>query len=88
MNTGGGTSTATCSLPTFDTTLPSGRITPDFLSTSHPHIMRASAVVYDDSLILMQKEGVGLGTETWGDQIVPWHTIDLTERQHLGDPSN
>ncbi|XP_038050876.1 uncharacterized protein LOC119724026 [Patiria miniata] len=83
MNNGGGTSTATCSLPTFDITLPTGRITPDFTSTSHPHILRASAVVYDDSIILMQQESVGFGPETWGDQIVPWNTINITERQHL-----
>ncbi|XP_033637389.1 uncharacterized protein LOC117298318 isoform X2 [Asterias rubens] len=88
MNNGGGTSTATCSLPTFDVTLPTGRITPDFTSTSHPHILRASAVVYDDSVILMQKEGVGFGPEIWGDQIVPWHTIDVTEREQLGTSIN
>ncbi|XP_033637723.1 uncharacterized protein LOC117298529 [Asterias rubens] len=88
MNNGGGTSTATCSLPTFDVTLPTGRITPDFTSTSHPHILRASAVVYDDSVILMQKEGVGFGPEIWGDQIVPWHTIDITEREQLGTSIN
>ena len=85
MNNGGGMSTATCSLPTFDVTLPTGRITPDFKSTSHPHILRASAVVYDDSVILMQKEGVGFGPEIWGDQIVPWHTIDIMERQNIGN---
>ncbi|XP_022103294.1 uncharacterized protein LOC110986022 [Acanthaster planci] len=84
MNNGGGSSTATCSLPTFDITLPTGRITPDFTSTSHPHVLRASAVVYDDSVILLQKEGVGFGPEIWGDQIVPWHTINITERQQLG----
>ncbi|XP_022102001.1 uncharacterized protein LOC110985344 [Acanthaster planci] len=88
MNNGGGTATATCSLPTFDVTLPTGRITPDFTSTSHPHILRASAVVYDDSVILMQKEGVGFGPEIWGDQIVPWHTVDFTERENVGPSVN
>ncbi|XP_038062441.1 uncharacterized protein LOC119732930 [Patiria miniata] len=88
MNNGGGTSTATCSLPTFDITLPTGRITPDFTSTSHPYILRASAVVYDDSVILMQKEGIGFGPEIWGDQIVSWNTINITERQNLGDSIN
>ena len=88
MNNGGGTSTATCSLPTFDTTLPTGRVTPDFTSTSHPHILRASAVVYDDSVILMLKEGVGFGSAIWGDQIVAWHTVDFTKRERVGTACN
>ncbi|XP_022100338.1 uncharacterized protein LOC110984441 [Acanthaster planci] len=88
MNNGGGVSMATCSLPTFDITLPTGRITPDFTSTSHPHVLRASAVVYDDSVILMQKEGVGFGSEIWGDQIVPWHSINITKRHHQEVSSN
>ncbi|XP_038050728.1 uncharacterized protein LOC119723897 [Patiria miniata] len=88
MNNGGGTATATCSLPTFDITLPTGRITPDFTSTSHPYILRAAAVVYDDSVLLMQKEGVGFGPEIWGDQIVPWNTIDLTEKDEIGTLDN
>ena len=83
VNSAGGTSTATCSLSTFDVTLPTGRITPYFKSTSHPHILRASAVVYDDSVILLQREGVGLGVGIWGDQIVPWHTVDVTAGQQL-----
>ncbi|XP_071798137.1 uncharacterized protein [Asterias amurensis] len=88
MNNGGGTSTATCSLPTFDITLPTGRVTPDFTLTSHPHILRASAVVYDDSVILMLKEGVGFGSEIWGDQIVAWHTVDFTKREYIGTTFN
>ncbi len=88
MNDDGGTSIATCSLPTFDITLPTGRITPDFISTSHPHILRASAVVYDDSVILMQKKGLGFGPAIWGDQIIPWHTIDLTKRENVKHSRN
>ncbi|XP_077996023.1 uncharacterized protein LOC144449370 [Glandiceps talaboti] len=70
-------SMATCSLPTYDITVPAGRIIPDFLSTSRPNVLRASAVVYDDSPILSQQEGVGFGLEIYGDQIISWKDVSL-----------
>ena len=46
---------STCILPTYDTTLPSGRLSPDFVTTSHPHILKASLVATDESELVEQK---------------------------------
>ncbi|CAH1268736.1 Hypp3968 [Branchiostoma lanceolatum] len=77
-NSGGGDAKVTCELPTYDVTLPAGRVTPDFLTTSHPNILRASAVAHDDSVILLKREGVGYGGKVYGDQVVPWHDVSTT----------
>ncbi|KAI8482779.1 hypothetical protein Bbelb_394410 [Branchiostoma belcheri] len=77
-NSGGGTAKITCELPTYDVTLPGGRVTPDFLSTSHPSILRASALAHDDSVILLKREGVGYGRKVYGDQVVQWHDVSTT----------
>ncbi len=79
-NNGGGTSTVTCSLPTYDVTLPAGRIDPAFRKSSHPYIIEATAVVYDDSEIISQQEAIGFGPGMWGDQIVPWTNAEKTMR--------
>ena len=68
-------STATCHIHTYDITLPRGRVTPEFTSTSNPNILRASGVAYDDSAITMQYEGVGFGTDIYGDQVIHWHEV-------------
>ncbi|XP_019624877.1 PREDICTED: uncharacterized protein LOC109470382 isoform X2 [Branchiostoma belcheri] len=73
------TALATCELPTYDVTLPGGRVTPDFISTSHPGILRASAVALDDSALVNQKEAVGYGRKVYGDQVVPWKNINITK---------
>ncbi|XP_066298079.1 uncharacterized protein [Branchiostoma lanceolatum] len=73
------TSLATCELPTYDVTLPGGRVTPDFISTSHPNILRSSAVVLDDSALVNQKEAIGFGRKVYGDQVVPWKEINITK---------
>ncbi|XP_035696857.1 uncharacterized protein LOC118430254 [Branchiostoma floridae] len=77
-NSGGGNAKVTCELPTYDVTLPGGRVTPDFLTTSHPSILRASAVAHDDSVIRLKREGVGYGRKVYGDQVVPWHDVRTT----------
>ncbi|XP_070573744.1 uncharacterized protein [Ptychodera flava] len=70
---------ATCLLPTYDVTLPEGRVTPEFHTTSRHDILRASAVVYDDSELNSQKEGVGFGFGIFSDQIVPWSDVTVGE---------
>ncbi|XP_078573994.1 uncharacterized protein LOC144860567 isoform X3 [Branchiostoma floridae x Branchiostoma japonicum] len=73
------TSLATCELPTYDVTLPGGRVTPDFISTSHPSILRSSAVALDDAALVNQKEAIGFGRQVYGDQVVPWMDINITK---------
>ncbi|XP_035668224.1 uncharacterized protein LOC118410558 isoform X2 [Branchiostoma floridae] len=77
-NSGGGNAKVTCELPTYDVTLPGGRVTPDFLTTSHPNILRASAVAHDDSVILHKRAAVGYGRKVYGDQVLPWHDVNTT----------
>ncbi|XP_072034301.1 uncharacterized protein [Amphiura filiformis] len=83
-NSQGGYATATCTLPTFDTTLPGGRLDVAFRSTSHPGVLKASAVIYDDSEIMIKKTSTGFGVGLYGDQSVPWQFIDSSERQSSG----
>ena len=46
---------STCSLQNYDTTPPSGRLTSQFSTTSHPHVLRASLVATNDSELTVQK---------------------------------
>ncbi|XP_070573548.1 uncharacterized protein [Ptychodera flava] len=68
-------SMVTCLLPTYDVTLPEGRIVSEFYSTSRPDVIRFSAVAFDDSPIVNQKIGIGFGYGLFGDQIVPWSPV-------------
>eukprot|EP00058_Branchiostoma_floridae_P000530 XP_002586018.1 hypothetical protein BRAFLDRAFT_110184 [Branchiostoma floridae] len=77
-NSGGGDAKVTCELSTYDVTLPGGRVTPDFLTTSHPSILRASAVAFDDSEIIQKLAAVGYGRKVYGDQVVTWHDVNTT----------
>ncbi|CAG2251012.1 unnamed protein product [Mytilus edulis] len=77
QNDAGARSMATCSLNTYDVTLPGGRFTEDFLSTSNPAVMKASVVVYEDSDIVMTQVGLGYGKDVWGDQIIPWTSVNV-----------
>ena len=81
-NSAGGKSTATCSIPTYDVTLPVGRIEPAFRTTSNPRILEATSVLYDDSEIISEQVAIGFGPGIWGDQIVPWTDTQKTRRTH------
>ncbi|XP_071959997.1 uncharacterized protein [Antedon mediterranea] len=71
-------STTSCSIHTYDVTLPAGRLTPGFLSTSRPDILRCSTLVFDDSETTSLKEAVGFGPGEWGEQLVGWDEPDVT----------
>ncbi|CAH1250560.1 FAT1 [Branchiostoma lanceolatum] len=77
-NNAGGCATATCSLPTLDNTLPSGRVDVEYLSTSNPQKLSATAKLFDDSELTAQRVGLGYGHGVWGDQITPWQEFTLT----------
>ncbi|VDI57617.1 Hypothetical predicted protein [Mytilus galloprovincialis] len=79
QNDAGERSMATCDLNTYDVTLPGGRFTEDFLSTSNPAVMKASVVVYEDSDIELTQVGLGYGKDVWGDQgqVIPWNTVNV-----------
>ena len=50
-NTEGRVACTNCGIPTYDMSLPSGRVTPDFQFSSHPNILKGSALAVDDSQI-------------------------------------
>ncbi|XP_053400990.1 uncharacterized protein LOC123541000 [Mercenaria mercenaria] len=88
-NSAGARAGVTCMLTTYDTTEPTARITPAFLSTSNPNEIKASVLVHDDSEIIKAFTGVGYGKGSYGDQVVPWTLRNLKERTTLstsGDP--
>ena len=53
-NSMGSTSTISCELPTYDMTLPEGRITASVGSTSYPEALRGSTLALDDSVLIVQ----------------------------------
>ena len=57
-NNAGKTSQTTCYLPTYDVTIPLGRVTTAFTTTSHPNIVRASAIALDDSVLDSQRVSI------------------------------
>ncbi|KAK3101936.1 hypothetical protein FSP39_007496 [Pinctada imbricata] len=76
-NDAGGVATATCSLPTYDTTLPVGRITPGFTATSNPKVMKAQVVAFEDSEMTRTEGAIGYGTDIYGEQILGWRDINM-----------
>lgn len=76
-NDAGARSRASCSIPTYDVTLPGGRFNPDYLSTSNPDVMKAQVKVYEDSPITMTQVGLGYGKMIWGDQVVAWNDVSV-----------
>ncbi|XP_070572594.1 uncharacterized protein [Ptychodera flava] len=82
VNSASATSKATCGLPTYDVTLPGGRVTADFKSTSNPNVLKASSVALDDSVITQREEAVGFGQSIFGDQVFDWTEFDLDKNSH------
>ncbi|XP_066300154.1 uncharacterized protein [Branchiostoma lanceolatum] len=87
-NNAGLCSQATCSMSTYDNTLPGGRIDAAFLSSSNQYKLSAVAKLFDDSEISQMRESVGFGKGTWSDQIHPWSEFQLTKNSATsgGDP--
>ncbi|CAH1242180.1 Hypp6488 [Branchiostoma lanceolatum] len=87
-NNAGLCSQATCSMSTYDNTLPGGRIDAAFLSSSNQYKLSAVAKLFDDSDISQMRESVGFGKGTWSDQIHPWSEFQLTKNSATsgGDP--
>ncbi|CAH1802777.1 unnamed protein product [Owenia fusiformis] len=74
-NNQGASASIECKLSTYDMTLPKGRMIPDFHSSSHPHILRASGMAVDDSPLKQHALAIGYGNGIFGDQVVPWHIV-------------
>ena len=69
---------ATCKLETFDMTVPGGRMSETFRSTSNPRELIGLLTVYEDSPIQEVMVAVGYGKDIWGEQIVRWTKTSVT----------
>lgn len=76
-NEAGNSVRATCSLPTYDMTIPGGRMTESFRSTSNPRILKGTVTVYDDSVIAESNVAVGFGKDLYGEQIIRWSSSKI-----------
>ncbi|KAK3612537.1 hypothetical protein CHS0354_024514 [Potamilus streckersoni] len=91
-NSAGARSSVACRLETYDVTIPGGRFSADFITSSNPTTLKASVLVVDDSKLEKIQVGVGFGKGIFGDQMVTWTDINLVKRTssvHTGnDPMN
>ena len=71
-NSEGLTADSRCSIPTYDTTLPSGRVEQSFDVSTNPFILSAFFVAHDDS-VLKDSGRVSIGLGTGSSNVVPWH---------------
>ncbi|CAH1249045.1 SELE [Branchiostoma lanceolatum] len=80
-NSEGASASVTCGLDYYDLSPPAGRVNPDFFTTSHPNVLKATGMAVDETPLVEKKEGVGLGRGIFGDQTFPWaDVLDDTER--------
>ena len=84
-NSQGLEATTQCSLDTFDSTIPDGRVEHAYKCSSHPNKLIASVIVFDDSPLMdTHHKAVGFSTGKFGSQFVDWEEINLShsvERQ-------
>jgi hypothetical protein len=76
-NEAGNSVRASCSLPTYDMTIPGGRMTEAFRSTSNAKVLMGTVTVYDDSVIQESNVAVGYGKDIYGEQIIRWTKSDI-----------
>ena len=71
--------TTQCSLNTFDSTVPDGRVEHAYKCSSHPNKLIASVVVFDDSpLIDTHYKAIGYSAGKFGSQFIDWEEINLS----------
>ena len=69
---------AQCSLNTYDSTVPDGRVEHAYKFSSHPHKLIAAVVVFEDSpLVDTHYKAVGYSPGEFGSQFVDWQEINL-----------
>ena len=79
-NSEGLEATAQCSLNTFDSTQPYGRVEHSYKFSSHPTKLSASVVVFDDSpLVNTHYKAVGFSPGQYGSQFVDWQELNLDQ---------
>ncbi|KAL4222206.1 hypothetical protein ACF0H5_018244 [Mactra antiquata] len=67
-----------CSLDTYDSTLPDGRVEHSFKFSSHPNKLIASVVAFEDSpLVETHYKAIGFSPGQYGSQFVDWQELNL-----------
>ena len=79
-NNGGSSKEVTCSIDTYDVTLPSGRLEAEFATTSNRHVLKGKLVVYEDSGLTRSDLGVGQGKGVYAVGVRSWEPISLRDR--------
>ncbi|KAL8609977.1 hypothetical protein ACOMHN_029470 [Nucella lapillus] len=91
-NNAGGKAEVTCSLDTYDVTLPQGRLEADYPSTSNRRVLSGSLVVHEDSPLIQSSLAIGEGKGLYATGTRGWQPVNLKDRSVEaydagGDPS-
>ncbi|KAK7493720.1 hypothetical protein BaRGS_00015049 [Batillaria attramentaria] len=72
--------TAMCSIPTYDCTVPDGRVDAGYRCTSHPSELSARVIFYDDSELVKRSlaHAVGYSPGVFGNEVVDWLPLNVT----------
>ena len=77
-NSQGQSASSQCSLETYDTTLPIGRVDfSEFIYSSNPSVLIGEATILDDTKLITQYQAVGYGIGPFGDQTVPFTSFNF-----------
>ena len=87
-NSQGLEATTQCSLKTFDSTLPDGRVEHSYKFSSHPSKLVASVIVFEDSpLVDIHYKAVGYSAGQFGSQFIDWEELNLDHSVDRADVS-
>ncbi|XP_069134676.1 uncharacterized protein [Argopecten irradians] len=86
-----------CMLPTYDTTIPDGRVDPSYKFSSHPNKISGTVVTFDDStLVPSHEKALGFSSGQYGSEFLSWNSLDIDkttvrdgvndELKHFGVP--
>ncbi|KAI6655616.1 hypothetical protein LOD99_2114 [Oopsacas minuta] len=77
-NSQGVSAASECSLPTYDTTLPIGRVDfMEYIYSSHPSILIGETTIIDDTNLKRHLQAIGYGLGPFGDQTVGFISFDF-----------
>ena len=79
-NSQGVSSASQCSLQTYDTTIPIGRVDfREYIYSSHQSVLIGEATIIDDTNLIKQLHAIGYGVGPFGGQTVAFRSFDFDE---------
>ncbi|GAB1602264.1 uncharacterized protein LOC115224694 [Argonauta hians] len=79
-NSEGLESLTSCTLETYDSTVPDGRFDPSYPFTSRKDTLKGTVIIMDDSPIVEKGHvAIGYGPGTLGSQVMSWKGLNLTK---------